>query len=95
MRGAVGAFSPAVSTMLPSVCTTISVAFSVFRLSPIWRAVLPDWGKERQESQVTAAGAHLHTGTRSYREVQLTPPPGGPPCLMLLRCRAKAKKRRH
>lgn len=35
VRGAVGPFSPAVSTMLPSVCTTISVAFSVFRLSPI------------------------------------------------------------
>ena len=35
VRGAAGAFSPAVSTMLPSVCTTISVAFSGFRLSPI------------------------------------------------------------
>lgn len=42
MRGAAGPFSPVVSTMLPSVCTTISVAFSVFRLSPICRAVLPD-----------------------------------------------------
>lgn len=42
VRGAAGPFSPVVSTMLPSVWTTISVAFSVFRLSPICRAVLPD-----------------------------------------------------
>lgn len=42
VSGAAGPFSPAVSTMLPSVCTTMSVAFSAFRLSPICRAVLPD-----------------------------------------------------
>lgn len=34
-------FSPVASTMLPSVCTTISVAFWVLRLSPIWSVVLP------------------------------------------------------
>lgn len=44
VRGADGPFSPVVSTMLPSVWTTMRVAFSVFKLSPIWRAVLPDYG---------------------------------------------------
>lgn len=42
VRGAEGPFSPVVSTMLPSVCTTMRVAFSGFKLSPICRAVLPD-----------------------------------------------------
>lgn len=39
--GVVVPFSPVASTMLPSVCTTISVAFWELRLSPIWSVVLP------------------------------------------------------
>lgn len=34
-------FRPAASTMLPSVCTTIRVAFWVLRPSSSWRVVLP------------------------------------------------------
>ncbi len=44
LPGVIGAavpFSAVASTMLPSVCTTISVAFWVLRLSPIWSVVLP------------------------------------------------------
>lgn len=66
VSGAAGPFSPAVSTMLPSVCTTISVAFSVFRLSPICRAVLPDWREERASG---TRQAHLRGGAWSCHAV--------------------------
>lgn len=48
VRGAEGPLIPVVSTMLPSVCTTIRVAFSGFKLSPIWRAVLPDYRRNKE-----------------------------------------------
>lgn len=48
VRGAEGPLIPVVSTMLPSVCTTIRVAFSGFKLSPIWRAVLPDYRRNEE-----------------------------------------------
>lgn len=77
VRGAAGAFSPAVSTMLPSVCTTMSVAFSGFRLSPICRAVLPDCRTEHPLSQ----GQPQHPsvpGCGPPDRFQMTPPLGGP-----------------
>lgn len=64
MRGAAGAFSPVVSTMLPSVCTTISVAFSVFRLSPICRAVLPDCRREQAMSCLSDSHGACHLTVR-------------------------------